>query len=111
MFEPVDGDSDRACRGASKTDNLASYYDKQVANSLDACKSLCKSTTGCKGIEYKASNNRCEVWTRPEGIGATKAASGFICLRYLGASAPTPAPTTQPTSAPTPAPTTQPTSA
>merc|ERR1712217_532057 len=63
-----------------------------ATTSLDACKSLCTDTVGCHGIEYSASSQRCEVWTRPEGIGATKPVSGFTCLRYLGSSAPSPAP-------------------
>jgi len=92
-FEPVDGGSDRACRGASSHDNLDSYFDAHFpTTSLDACKSLCTDTEGCHGIEYSASSQRCEVWTRPEGIGATKPVSGFTCLRYLGSSAPSPAP-------------------
>ena len=34
----------------------------------------------CTGVEY--SSGRCEVWTRPGGIRATKALKGFSCLRY-----------------------------
>merc|ERR1712203_62489 len=38
----------------------------------------------CKGIEY--SNGRCELWMRPEGIGATFGLVGFTCLRNMQAS-------------------------
>merc|ERR1712066_1190747 len=35
---------------------------------------------GCQGVEY--SSGRCELWTRPAGIGTTKPVAGFTCLRY-----------------------------
>jgi len=47
----------------------------------------------CKGIEFNRAIGRCEVWTRSEGIGATKSAVGYTCLRYLPTSSPT-SPTT-----------------
>jgi len=34
----------------------------------------------CKGIEFSA--GRCELWTRPEGIGSATPLSGFTCLRF-----------------------------
>merc|ERR1712007_83377 len=55
------------------------------------------SAPDCTGIEYMNGGRRCEVWTRPDGIGATKSVSGFTCLRYV----PTPVPTSVPTSNPT----------
>merc|ERR1712060_516146 len=39
-------------------------------------------TSGCKGIEYNRRWKRCEVWTRAEGIHASTAVVGFMCLRY-----------------------------
>lgn len=36
------------------------------------------------GIEFKGS--RCEVWTRPQGIEASRSLSGFWCLRYTAPS-------------------------
>lgn len=42
------------------------------------------------GIEY--STGRCELWVRPDGIGATAAVSGFTCLRFTGAPTTTPSP-------------------
>merc|ERR1719195_449538 len=91
-FVPVDGGADRACRGASANDNSASYYLVISTASLRECKEQCVQTSGCQGIEFKGS--RCEIWTRPEGIGATANVSGFSCLRYLGGSTTSPAPAT-----------------
>merc|ERR1712100_733322 len=82
-FVAVDGGSDRACRGASKKDSQPSYYTlKRRISSLDACKNHCKNAQGCVGIEYRRSRSRCEVWTRPEGIGATVKRTGFQCFRF-----------------------------
>ncbi|CAE7223056.1 EXPA12 [Symbiodinium sp. CCMP2456] len=74
-FVPVDGGSDRACRGATPADNSAAYY-RVVGSirSLEQCQSQCRQTEGCQGVEY--SRGRCEVWTRPEGIQASIALSG-----------------------------------
>ena len=41
----------------------------QGVTSLDECKQRCVATNGCVGIEHI--NTRCEIWTRPEGIGAS----------------------------------------
>eukprot|EP00931_Biecheleriopsis_adriatica_P060391 TRINITY_DN3626_c1_g1_i3.p1 TRINITY_DN3626_c1_g1~~TRINITY_DN3626_c1_g1_i3.p1 ORF type:complete len:1029 (+),score=110.24 TRINITY_DN3626_c1_g1_i3:286-3372(+) len=80
-FTAADGGENRACRGATPTDNSAKYYElyKGVFH-LEACKALCVGTRGCVGIEYKV--GRCEVWRRSEGIGATAKVLGFRCLRY-----------------------------
>jgi len=79
-FFPMDAGDNRACRGASATDNSASYYDVFVG-SLEDCKTLCVQQPNCVGIEVNR-GGRCEVWKRPEGIGATVAVSGYQCLRY-----------------------------
>jgi len=81
-FTVADGGENRACRGTKATDNSAKYYElyKGVSH-LEACKALCVGTRGCVGIEYHISG-RCEVWRRPEGIGATAKVLGFRCLRY-----------------------------
>lgn len=50
---------------------------------LEDCKSLCANFQGCVGIEYNAGGQRCEIWTRPEGIEVTKEAAGYVCLKYL----------------------------
>lgn len=50
---------------------------------MDQCKADCIAAEDCQGIEY--SLGRCELWIRPEGIGATAEAQGFTCLRYMGA--------------------------
>eukprot|EP00913_Durusdinium_trenchii_P033002 g30895.t1 len=81
-FEPVDGGEDRACRGANVNDNLPSHYTVlHDIGSLDRCKVECAKVTSCAGIEF--SGSRCEVWTRKEGIEATKVLKGFQCLRYM----------------------------
>uniref|UniRef100_A0A7S4V1R1 Apple domain-containing protein n=1 Tax=Alexandrium monilatum TaxID=311494 RepID=A0A7S4V1R1_9DINO len=96
-FEPVDGGVGRVCRGTSSSDNRASYYAVVMTDSIEACKELCTSTAACVGVEF-SKFQRCEVWTRREGIGATAALSGYTCLRYSrsgGMTAPTAtAPTT-----------------
>ena len=69
-FTPVDGGVNRACRGASSGDNNDAYFTLQSAPDLTGCKQLCEETAGCKGIEYHTSG-RCEVWIRPDGIGAS----------------------------------------
>jgi len=87
-FINVDGGSNRACRGGSSSDNSASYYTvvPMSVSSLEACKSECMSVTGCVGIEHNPSSGRCEVWTRPAGIGATASVQGYKCLRYQSGS-------------------------
>lgn len=89
-FEPVDGGVDRVCRGASPTDNHPDYFIVKSVTSLDECKQRCVATNGCVGIEHI--NTRCEIWTRPEGIGASSSGVGYTCLRYLGGSTTTPNP-------------------
>jgi len=39
------------------------------------CQARCLSSPGCKGVEHNPhfGRGRCEVWTRPKGIGATAA--------------------------------------
>eukprot|EP00931_Biecheleriopsis_adriatica_P094337 TRINITY_DN679_c0_g1_i6.p1 TRINITY_DN679_c0_g1~~TRINITY_DN679_c0_g1_i6.p1 ORF type:complete len:3274 (-),score=593.17 TRINITY_DN679_c0_g1_i6:142-9879(-) len=51
--------------------------------SLDDCKTKCVETNGCQGIEYNENATRCEVWTRSEGIQASIALSGYMCLRFV----------------------------
>lgn len=81
-FEAVEGGEGRACRGASGGDNLPSYYTLAAGvGSLDECKGACLQNLACKGIEF--SDGRCEVWTRPEGIEASIALSGFSCYRFV----------------------------
>eukprot|EP00441_Pelagodinium_beii_P008963 CAMPEP_0197703376 /NCGR_PEP_ID=MMETSP1338-20131121/125406_1 /TAXON_ID=43686 ORGANISM="Pelagodinium beii, Strain RCC1491" /NCGR_SAMPLE_ID=MMETSP1338 /ASSEMBLY_ACC=CAM_ASM_000754 /LENGTH=541 /DNA_ID=CAMNT_0043287271 /DNA_START=53 /DNA_END=1678 /DNA_ORIENTATION=- len=95
-FSGVDGGSDRACRGATSNDNDASYYTVIGGTpSLEACKNYCRSTAGCVGIEYKSGSSRCEVWTRPDGIGASARVPGFQCLRYTATGATTTVPSVE----------------
>jgi len=81
-FTPVDGGKGRACRGADPADNLEMYYSIMGSSSMLHCEAHCVVTVGCVGIEYNDRLQRCEVWTRMEGIGATREASGYNCLRY-----------------------------
>jgi len=79
-FRAVDGGEGRACRGASASDNSASYYDlRGGVATLEDCKANCLTTNGCTGIEYSPSAQRCEVWTR--SIEASRDVSGFECFR------------------------------
>lgn len=82
VFTPVDQETDRACRGANPSDNSISYYSLHFRASLQACKAQCMSESSCKGIEFQSSSGRCEVWTRPSGIGATHNVQGYVCFRY-----------------------------
>jgi len=76
----VDGGVDRACRGKSAGDNLASYFTVNSGlASLSACQSLCENTMGCKGVEYHISG-RCEIWTRPGGIEASIGLANYSCF-------------------------------
>ena len=79
-FEGKDGGMDRACRGATASDNSPNHYEVHSVASLDECKEVCMATEGCKGIEF--SKGRCEVWTRPGGIQATIELAGFSCYTY-----------------------------
>ena len=81
-FTPVDGGTDRACRGKSADDNSGNYY-TLVAGRLDLneCKARCVETWGCKGIEH-STRGRCELWTRDGGIEASRQVGGFTCLRF-----------------------------
>ena len=83
-FIPVGGGIDRACGGSGPSDAWPSYYTLTSSQSISlaACKTLCVSVVGCKGIQYSAGS--CQVWTRRGGIQTSKDQSGALCLR-LGA--------------------------
>ncbi|CAE8659283.1 unnamed protein product [Polarella glacialis] len=94
VFEPVDGGTDRACRGSRADDNLQKYYTVHLGvQSVGDCQEVCRSTWRdawkgeplCTGIEYHKDGatdmDRCEVWTQQ--IGATEAVPGFDCFRYV----------------------------
>ncbi|CAJ1342850.1 unnamed protein product, partial [Effrenium voratum] len=86
VFEPVDGGEDRACRGENAGDNRAEYY-TVISATLENCKQSCLDNEACVGVEY--SSNRCELWTRPNGIGSSIALASFLCLRLADRAAPT----------------------
>jgi len=80
-FNPIGGGQNRACRGATSTDNSPTYYTlTRSIRSLPECEALCEREPQCKGIEY--SQGRCEVWTRPGGIQATATVAGYSCYSY-----------------------------
>ncbi|CAE7289499.1 PKHD1L1 [Symbiodinium sp. CCMP2592] len=81
LFEPVDGGTDRACRGESSSDNSPAHYTVVQKDSLKLCKKACEETPNCVGVEY--SSARCELWTRRDRIGASIALTGFTCLHFL----------------------------
>lgn len=83
-FTPVDGGLNRACRGGSANDNLASYYIVFGGKTSEECKALCLLESQCKGIEHNDNLGRCEVWIRSAGIGASTPVLGFNCLRLGG---------------------------
>lgn len=80
-FSPINGGISQACRGASKFDNRAEYFQVSSESSLENCKVRCRTVLSCQGIEYNT-GGRCEVWVRNNGIEATYPLSGFTCLRY-----------------------------
>lgn len=83
LFQPVMGDgTDQVCRGVNAGDNADTYFTVTSAASLEACKVACVGSSSCKGIEYHVSG-RCEIWTRPEGIGTTMTLADYTCLRYV----------------------------
>mmetsp|Transcript_96764 Transcript_96764/g.269033 ORF Transcript_96764/g.269033 Transcript_96764/m.269033 type:complete len:621 (+) Transcript_96764:21-1883(+) len=102
-FERASDESDGACRGADDSDNSAAHYTAhQDVESLDTCEAICiASATSCKGIEYAAEQKRCEMWTRPEGIGAVVPVSGFTCRRFHRGFRPVEAGPAKATAAPT----------
>eukprot|EP00418_Pyrodinium_bahamense_P079384 CAMPEP_0179066878 /NCGR_PEP_ID=MMETSP0796-20121207/29201_1 /TAXON_ID=73915 /ORGANISM="Pyrodinium bahamense, Strain pbaha01" /LENGTH=493 /DNA_ID=CAMNT_0020763891 /DNA_START=31 /DNA_END=1512 /DNA_ORIENTATION=+ len=80
-FDLVAGGSDRACRGASPSDNSPAHYALlHPTPNLEACKARCRQTHGCQGVEFSSELERCEVWMRR--IGASVPAPGYTCLRY-----------------------------
>jgi len=80
-FAAVDGGQDRVCRGASASDNFGSYFEVIQSSGIQSCAAACAEQK-CQGIEF--SPGRCEIWVRPEGIGATASLRGSVCLRRLG---------------------------
>eukprot|EP00931_Biecheleriopsis_adriatica_P074879 TRINITY_DN48856_c0_g1_i1.p1 TRINITY_DN48856_c0_g1~~TRINITY_DN48856_c0_g1_i1.p1 ORF type:complete len:1097 (+),score=214.49 TRINITY_DN48856_c0_g1_i1:48-3293(+) len=84
LFEPVDGGKDRACRGSSPMDNSKFYYvlaDEGKVSSLPDCEAQCVAKIGCKGVEYAWRADRCELWTRPGGIGSSFENEDHVCFR------------------------------
>ncbi|CAE7357768.1 unnamed protein product, partial [Symbiodinium sp. CCMP2592] len=82
QWEAVDGATNRACRGASAGDNSADHYSiVRGLFTLGDCQAECTRQPLCQGVEF--SPNRCEIWTRAEGIEASAPVSGYSCYRFL----------------------------
>ena len=77
-FEPVDGAVDRVCRGASRGDNKASYFEVSRASSLGDCQAKCLAAPLCTGVEFHV-KGRCELWNRT--VDAFSVLSGYQCHR------------------------------
>uniref|UniRef100_A0A7S1WLI3 Apple domain-containing protein n=1 Tax=Alexandrium catenella TaxID=2925 RepID=A0A7S1WLI3_ALECA len=75
---------DTACRGLFHFDNSNHHYVMgKSRDTLESCQEQCQIHPNCTGIEYSAVyGQRCEIWTRPYGIGATVPKRDFVCLRY-----------------------------
>mmetsp|Transcript_15415 Transcript_15415/g.17929 ORF Transcript_15415/g.17929 Transcript_15415/m.17929 type:complete len:337 (+) Transcript_15415:107-1117(+) len=74
---PMDGGSNRACRGVTQgqTGFVSRQYNLWTAQTLDECKALC--TGPCTGIEFQASKKYCETWFG-DILFSTKS-DGFDC--------------------------------
>ncbi|CAE7260770.1 eglS [Symbiodinium natans] len=81
VFSPLEGGIDRACRGATPTDNPPENYIVVEASSLQECQETCAKWQGCKGVEYNF-YTRCEIWTRAQGIQAVQYVPGHTCMNY-----------------------------
>ena len=81
VFSPLEGGVDRACRGASPSDNPPSNYVIVEASSLHRCQEICAKWQGCRGVEYNF-YTRCEIWTRAEGIQSVQYVPGHTCMDY-----------------------------
>ena len=86
------GEFETACRGvnnggdskdpeAQKDSNkyfdLYKYQNENGQRSLAACQAACKDR--CTGVEYNASNGRCELWKVPITDGVPQ--KGYTCYR------------------------------
>lgn len=81
-FRGVDGGVDRVCRGGDPNDNNPSHFEVfSDVDYLEGCKDLCRIRSDCVGIE--SIGRRCEVWTRPAGIEATRDVAGYYCLEAM----------------------------
>lgn len=81
-FELV-GSGEAACRGDFWYDNSEAYFEHRKKQTLASCKELCRGMgSRCKGIEF-GPYGRCELWTRPQGIQASRPLKGYSCYRYV----------------------------
>ncbi|CAK9112474.1 unnamed protein product [Durusdinium trenchii] len=84
FFRGVNNFSGRghACRGANPSDKATQYFKVSTTESLEECLQRCLFHSNCKGVGYQDSG-RCEIWTRPEGISASKPKQGYHCLKFV----------------------------
>jgi len=80
VFIPIEGGLDRVCRGATSSDNNPKDFTVIQVLTLQQCQQMCMKWQNCVGIEF--SFERCEIWTRPEGIKATLYSPDHTCMRY-----------------------------
>jgi len=80
-FWPMDGGSDRACRGTTIFDTRDDYYQVEFGVPLSECQGKCASWAACTGVEHQASTGRCELWTH--AIATTAPVQGFTCSTYM----------------------------
>ena len=73
-----------ACRGNSATHNPDNWYftrDAAVA-SLELCQALCdREPKGCPAVEYRAKDERCEIWLREPQATEGDASTGLQCYK------------------------------
>lgn len=83
-FQALNGEAvDRACIGKSDPggDRMDDGYSTLVGRTTeDQCRIACMQRQSCSGIEHKAIDGSCKLWTH--AIVATKPAKGARCLRY-----------------------------
>eukprot|EP00931_Biecheleriopsis_adriatica_P002227 TRINITY_DN10290_c0_g1_i3.p1 TRINITY_DN10290_c0_g1~~TRINITY_DN10290_c0_g1_i3.p1 ORF type:complete len:557 (+),score=67.74 TRINITY_DN10290_c0_g1_i3:68-1738(+) len=82
-FEAVSTGADTACRGDDENDVQESYFVKIMAGSLSACQQKCRMYRNCKGVDFIGPIGVCRVWTRPQGINASKYMPSHSCWTFV----------------------------
>eukprot|EP00930_Biecheleria_cincta_P049706 TRINITY_DN34902_c0_g1_i1.p1 TRINITY_DN34902_c0_g1~~TRINITY_DN34902_c0_g1_i1.p1 ORF type:complete len:291 (-),score=53.54 TRINITY_DN34902_c0_g1_i1:152-1024(-) len=102
-LQPMEGGTDKACRGEHPNDKSTSYFVNSTVRNLEDCRALCVAADVCRGLQFSMfadeMHGRCEIWRR--AIKATKDQSGATCLRFEPPSVP-PEATAAVTGAPSP---------
>lgn len=83
-LQPMEGGTNKACRGEHPEDKSTSYFDQSVVRNLEDCRALCVAADVCRGVHFSmyadGLHGRCEIWK--QAIRATKSQSGATCLRF-----------------------------